>query len=196
MSMNSTAPVVAKGRAYPRASPDARLNRAPVRIRPCGGTPILCSLTPPTGSVVSGAPACTSASDVSFMHAPGARIVADPSSIRSWQERRAHRVTRRQDPQSVFGNPGAPIGKTCGRSRLPLRWQLLFPLLVPFLRLFLADLRVSGLRACVQVSGLGVCSQPVRGEALQEQCLRYPSQLTAASFNYEYITIGPGRHSI
>ena len=78
VSMNSTAPVVTKGRAYPRASPDARLNRAPVRIWPCGGTPILCSLTPPTDSVVSAAPACTSASDVNFMYAPGVRIVADP----------------------------------------------------------------------------------------------------------------------
>jgi hypothetical protein len=85
-------PVVTKGRAYPRAPPDARLNRAPGPHTAVWRSPILCSLTPPTDSVESAAPACTSASDVSFVYAPGARIVADPSSIRSWQveERRAH----------------------------------------------------------------------------------------------------------
>jgi hypothetical protein len=108
-----------------RVSPDARLNGAPVRTRPCGGPPIRCSLTPPTGSVVT-TPACTFASEVSFTYAPGSRVVADPSINPVLARTPGAQSHTTPAPTIRFRRVGCS-NREFLRSGLPLHWQLLFP---------------------------------------------------------------------
>ena len=118
-------------------------------------TPIRCSLAPPTGSVVT-TPACTFAPEVSFMYAPGARVVPDSSF---------NPVLARTPGAQSHATPAPTI--RFQRVRYS-NWKILRSFGVATASAAAVPVQASDLRACVQAFALYGYFQPVCSEVLQD----------------------------